>query len=242
MTKYEWETELKKNIHRLPRPEQDKALAYYNELFADKAEAGYTETQIIAEFGNPSDVADKILAEYQFDVRPSEVETPPVKDKPAEPQEAQETAETPETQETVEPVNKAEKPTPQPAKPIPPDRGLVATVGSVIGGIFRIVFLTVGWVLAVAVWIVFGAVMLAGGCLVGGGVLSVIMGFATYTANIPGMFAAVGIGLMAAGIGLILCLNGGLFFRGAKKIGGTLTGKKKKVHYKINRPTEENAV
>lgn len=64
MTKYEWESELKRNIHRLPKSEQDRALEFYNELFEDRIESGWTETQIIAEFGNPCDVADKILAEY----------------------------------------------------------------------------------------------------------------------------------------------------------------------------------
>lgn len=64
MTKYEWETELKKNIHRLPPDEIDRVLAYYGELFDDHAERGKRETEIVAEFGNPIDVADKILAEY----------------------------------------------------------------------------------------------------------------------------------------------------------------------------------
>ena len=64
MTKYEWETELKKNIHRLPADEIKRVMEYYGELFEDHIERGKTESQIINEFGNPVDVADKILSEY----------------------------------------------------------------------------------------------------------------------------------------------------------------------------------
>lgn len=71
MTKYEWETELKKCMHRLPKAEQDKVLEYYGELFADQAENGMSEKQIINEFGNPSDVAFKIMTDYGMDVNVS---------------------------------------------------------------------------------------------------------------------------------------------------------------------------
>jgi len=72
VTKYEWETELKKNIHRLPSDEINRVLEYYDELFADKIERGYGETEIIAQFGNPADVAYKIISEY-FCLFPSSV-------------------------------------------------------------------------------------------------------------------------------------------------------------------------
>lgn len=63
MTKYEWERELEKNLHTLSKDEIKRVLEYYNELFMDKIERGGTETSIIAEFGNPFDVANKIIAE-----------------------------------------------------------------------------------------------------------------------------------------------------------------------------------
>ncbi|MDE7395611.1 MAG: DUF1700 domain-containing protein [Clostridiales bacterium] len=63
MTKYEWERELEKNLHTLPKDEIKRVLEYYNELFIDKIERGGTETSVIAEFGNPFDVANKIIAE-----------------------------------------------------------------------------------------------------------------------------------------------------------------------------------
>ena len=65
MTKYEWETELKKNIHRLPDDEIARVMEYYGELFADMIERGKKETEIISEFGNPVDVADIRYAVYQ---------------------------------------------------------------------------------------------------------------------------------------------------------------------------------
>ena len=64
MTKYEFETELKKKISRLPADEIKRVIEYYGELFEDMAERGKSERDIIAEFGNPSDVAYKILSEY----------------------------------------------------------------------------------------------------------------------------------------------------------------------------------
>lgn len=73
MTKYEWETELKKNIRRLPDDEIKRVMDYYGELFADKAERGESEREIINEFGNPVDVADKILSEYDGEIKPQDV-------------------------------------------------------------------------------------------------------------------------------------------------------------------------
>lgn len=67
MTKYEWERELKKHIAILPQNEQNKIFDYYNEMFEDRIEAGMQEKDIIYEFGNPYDVAQKILIDYRFE-------------------------------------------------------------------------------------------------------------------------------------------------------------------------------
>lgn len=83
MTKWEWESELKRYLSRLSQAEQERAMGYYRELFADKAEAGMTETRIIEEFGNPADVAQEILSEYQYELRPPEGEAMPPKDRPS---------------------------------------------------------------------------------------------------------------------------------------------------------------
>ena len=67
MTKYEWERQLKKGISGLPKSEQKRVLEYYNELFSDKIDAGMREQEIIAEFGNPYDVANKLLVDFYKD-------------------------------------------------------------------------------------------------------------------------------------------------------------------------------
>ncbi len=64
MTKFEWERQLKKGISGLPNSEQQRVLEYYSELFSDKIEAGMSEKEIVAEFGNPYDVANKILVDF----------------------------------------------------------------------------------------------------------------------------------------------------------------------------------
>jgi len=65
MTKYEWEKELRKNLKRLPDTEVVRALDYYNEAFFDKEESGMSEREIIRSFGNPFDVAYRIV--YGFE-------------------------------------------------------------------------------------------------------------------------------------------------------------------------------
>ena len=69
MTRIEWENELKKNMKGLPESEQTRVLEYYNEMFADGIEFGKSEKQLIAEFGNPVDVAYRIMTEYGMDER-----------------------------------------------------------------------------------------------------------------------------------------------------------------------------
>gem|GEM_PF-1320721 len=77
MTKYEWEKELQKNLKRLPDTEVVRALDYYNEVFFDKEESGMSEREIIRSFGNPFDVAYRIVYGFEgtsFEKR--NVETP----------------------------------------------------------------------------------------------------------------------------------------------------------------------
>ena len=62
MTKKSWEKRLLAKLRPLPRAERKKVLEYYREIYGDKAEAGFSETEILAEFGAPEDCAAKILA------------------------------------------------------------------------------------------------------------------------------------------------------------------------------------
>ena len=69
MSKYEWEKELKKQLSSLPEEEQKPIFDYYGEMFEDRFESGMSEADIIREFGNPYDVAQKILADRAETVR-----------------------------------------------------------------------------------------------------------------------------------------------------------------------------
>ena len=63
MTKYEWDKELKKFLEGLGDSEKKKVCEYYDELFEDKYESGMNEYEIIAEFGDPKDAAERILSD-----------------------------------------------------------------------------------------------------------------------------------------------------------------------------------
>lgn len=65
MQKREWDRELGVALKSLPRDEFDRIKAYYDELFADKTDGGTSEEEIVEKFGTPSEVAEKILADYR---------------------------------------------------------------------------------------------------------------------------------------------------------------------------------
>lgn len=63
MLRNEFINKLSALLKELPPYERDKAIAYYSELIADRVEAGETEEDIIAQFGDISELAKSILAE-----------------------------------------------------------------------------------------------------------------------------------------------------------------------------------
>ena len=63
MTYNEWRDELKNNLLSVSDGERRKVLDYYAEAYADRREAGFTERQIIQDFGAPYDAAQRILYE-----------------------------------------------------------------------------------------------------------------------------------------------------------------------------------
>ena len=74
MTKKIWEKRLLSNLRPLQKAERKKILDYYREMYGDKVEAGFSEAEILAEFGSPEACAARILAEEN-------VEIPPIKEK-----------------------------------------------------------------------------------------------------------------------------------------------------------------
>ena len=63
MTYNEWRDELKNNLLSVSDGERRRVLDYYAEAYADRREAGFTEREIIEDFGAPYDAAQRILAE-----------------------------------------------------------------------------------------------------------------------------------------------------------------------------------
>ncbi|MBO4990333.1 MAG: DUF1700 domain-containing protein [Clostridia bacterium] len=64
MTRNQWFAELSRLLSVLPKEEAAKARDYYNELYADKQEAGASEEEILREFGRPYDVSREIISAF----------------------------------------------------------------------------------------------------------------------------------------------------------------------------------
>ena len=72
----EWRDELKSNLLSVSEAERKRVLDYYAEAYADRREAGFSEREIIEEFGAPYDAAQRILNENLDDVKSGQRETP----------------------------------------------------------------------------------------------------------------------------------------------------------------------
>lgn len=68
MNKREWERRFLKELQPLAGKERNEALEYYREIYGDKIDAGFSEEEILREFGNPEDCARKILEENGLSV------------------------------------------------------------------------------------------------------------------------------------------------------------------------------
>jgi uncharacterized membrane protein len=60
MNKKKWFKQLQKHLNGIPKPERQRVLDFYEELFADKREAGIRESDILMEFGDPKIAALRI--------------------------------------------------------------------------------------------------------------------------------------------------------------------------------------
>lgn len=63
MTYNDWRDELKNNLLCVSEAERRRVLDYYAEAYADRRDAGFTEREIIDDFGAPYDAAQRILFE-----------------------------------------------------------------------------------------------------------------------------------------------------------------------------------
>ena len=66
MTYNEWRDELKSNLLCVSEPERRRVLDYYAEAYADRRDAGFSEREIIQDFGAPYDASQSILAENSY--------------------------------------------------------------------------------------------------------------------------------------------------------------------------------
>ena len=69
MTFGEWKRILHRELDDLPYEEIDSAIDYYKEMYADMAESGRCEEDILKEFGDPCECAAKIRRERGFGER-----------------------------------------------------------------------------------------------------------------------------------------------------------------------------
>ncbi len=69
----EWRDELQNNLFNVTESERRRVLDYYAEAYADRREAGYSERQIIEDFGAPYDAAQRILLNI-YDSREEDIE------------------------------------------------------------------------------------------------------------------------------------------------------------------------
>lgn len=197
MTKFEWEQELKKNLHRLPDEEVRRVRDYYDELFADKIERGLSETEIIRQFGNPVDVADKILSEYEGEVQsaPPVVEPPriSVRDKVTESRSETDDAQPPQPPQSPPARQSGER-------NWRTGRLLAVVLVTVLTG--GLPFILVG-----VLWIVAAALVVAGVACGLGGILAAILTAGVLIRSGAGTAAAqIGMYVAASGIGIVLAL------------------------------------
>lgn len=206
MTKYEWEKELKRNIHRLPDDEIARVLEYYNELFEDNIERGKSEREIVSEFGNPCDVADKIMSEYDGAFKDDEpCEAPAFRggDKPNEKPSADE--------RKADPVFDGHSDNVERKTEIVQAKGGGTDSRSWALVAFILINIITGFALFFAlgaVWIVLGSLVVAGAASTAAGVAAFVVSFGPIFggATASGL-AQIGVSVAAVGIGIILVIG-----------------------------------
>ena len=189
MTKHEWTIELKKHLAPLPLEDLARTLEYYDELFADKLEAGLGESQILYSFGNPSDAAKKILDEHALyptqaqtsitPIRPDADTAPPAAAKPPK-------------------VRQPQGNYPIWMIPLAIIGGLIL-LGPAIGVLATI------FAVFVSVWAIVGSLLISGAAIALSGLIAIVMSFYSMaTVGLGSGLVQLGISIAAIGVGIIL--------------------------------------
>ena len=198
MTYTEWRDELKSNLLCVSESERRRVLDYYAEAYADRREAGFSEREIIEEFGAPYDAAHSMLADNQV----------PYAEAPAD-------AATPPKAQMAPPVYSPPPTPPRPAittppqpQPAPVNDKTENNTGYVILCVVLAVPVTMLILLAVITTVALCVTPIlsiaSGGAMVGAAAGTFIAGEVAYG------FYVLGVGIAALGVGIALCP---LFFK-----------------------------
>lgn len=197
----EWRDELKDNLLCVSEAERRRVLDYYAEAYADRREAGFSEREIIDDFGAPYDAAQKILqrSDDDFTEQPKKREDEEAYAKPKKRQVEEDYFE--------QPKSKEETPVPAPPKQ-KPERAPAIKKSDNLTWVFVLLciifcvplFLLVLGMVIVTVWLcVFPfALMIAGVVQFGAGIGTLVSGGVH-----AGLFN-MGLGLIAFGLSIIL--------------------------------------
>lgn len=206
MTKGEWTAELRRRIRRLPDDEIRRVIEYYEELYADKSERGFPENEIISQFGNPADVADKILGDYDAEVSPLQTrfderrnaEREKKAARKTEPEKSDENADEKPVGGSEKPNGKAEATARKTKRTVRGDRVALFVLLNMLTGFVFFILLGVVYIVSFGLLVGFGAC--AGGSVVGT-VLSVVT---IFTASPTTGFAQIGMCLTLCGVCLLM--------------------------------------
>lgn len=208
MTYTEWRDELKDNLLCVSENERRRVLDYYAEAYADRREAGFTEREIIADFGAPYDAAQRILYEKVDDSEfyseePTEKTRREIKrenrERRREEQNARGEQNAQPSYTPPQPDYSQPAPTPAPASANKDDYTWVFVLLCVIfcvplfGLIMTMVGITIGFCVAPV------AVIAGGAVAIGTSFAPIIGGELSY-----GLYSLAG-GIIAVGVGIALC-------------------------------------
>ena len=221
MTYNEWRDELKNNLLSVSEAERKRVLDYYGEAYADRREAGFTEREIIADFGAPYDAAQRIL--YGDDGGNFE-QSPRYRYEESRP-DPRNSARRPEhyddrrsgyyqddyyqrEREPLPPLAREPQPQAQP-QPQPQPQNSAATAKKSGNLTWVYVILCIRFAIPIFVVVVTMVGITIGLCvapfgLFGGGIARVFAGIGIAISNVPAGFVQMGLGLVYVGVGLAL--------------------------------------
>lgn len=189
MTYNEWRDELKNNLLSVSDSERRRVLDYYGEAYADRREAGFTEREIIEDFGAPYDAAQRILQENDYETYADSPKYTQYDDS----RDSRRNARREEKRNDYEPQPQSNTKTAKKREDYTWVFVLLCILfaGPLFGLIMTMVGITIGLCVAP-----FGVVV--------AGAAKICIGIATVFTSVSGGFIQIGIGLIQLGVGIAL--------------------------------------